>query len=82
MARPDRQEAGRSGGKRGGIGRDRGAGPIGCEIDVTRQCKCLRETAILFATVISALVLKERITPQRLISTALIIAGAVALRFA
>lgn len=42
----------------------------------------LRETAILFATVISALVLKERITPQRLISTALIIAGAVALRFA
>ena len=29
----------------------------------------LRETSILFATVISALMLKERITPQRLVCT-------------
>jgi len=42
----------------------------------------LRETSILFATVISALVLKERVTPQRLACTGLIIAGAVALRLA
>ena len=42
----------------------------------------LRETAILFAAVISALVLKERITPQRLVCTVLIVAGAVALRLA
>jgi drug/metabolite transporter (DMT)-like permease len=42
----------------------------------------LRETAILFAAVISALVLKERITPQRLACTGLIVAGAVALRLA
>jgi drug/metabolite transporter (DMT)-like permease len=42
----------------------------------------LRETSILFATVISALVLKERVTLQRLAGTGLIIAGAVALRLA
>ena len=40
----------------------------------------LRETSILFATVISALLLKERVTLQRLACTGLIIAGAVALR--
>jgi uncharacterized membrane protein len=42
----------------------------------------LRETAIVFATVISVLVLKERITPQRLLATALIAAGAITLRLA
>ena len=42
----------------------------------------LRETSIVFATLISALLLKERITPQRLACTGLIIAGAVALRLA
>jgi drug/metabolite transporter (DMT)-like permease len=42
----------------------------------------LRETAIVFATVISALLLKERVTLQRLACTALIISGAVALRLA
>jgi drug/metabolite transporter (DMT)-like permease len=42
----------------------------------------LRETSILFATVISALVLKERVTLQRLACTGLIIAGAVAVRLA
>jgi drug/metabolite transporter (DMT)-like permease len=42
----------------------------------------LRETSILFAAVISALVLKERVTLQRLACTGLIIAGAVALRLA
>ena len=40
----------------------------------------LRETSILFATVISALMLRERITPQRLAATGLIAAGAVTLR--
>ncbi len=42
----------------------------------------LRETSILFATVISLVVLKERVTLQRLLSTGLIAAGAVALRLA
>jgi drug/metabolite transporter (DMT)-like permease len=42
----------------------------------------LRETAIVFATVISVFALKERITPQRLLATALIAAGAIALRLA
>lgn len=42
----------------------------------------LRETSIVFATLISALLLKERVTPQRLACTGLIIAGAVALRLA
>jgi drug/metabolite transporter (DMT)-like permease len=42
----------------------------------------LRETSILFAAMISALVLKERVTLQRLACTGLIIAGAVALRLA
>ena len=42
----------------------------------------LRETSILFATVISALMLKERVTLQRLACIVLIIAGAVALRLA
>jgi drug/metabolite transporter (DMT)-like permease len=42
----------------------------------------LRETSILFATVISALMLKERVTPQRLASIVLIIGGAVTLRLA
>ncbi len=40
----------------------------------------LRETSIVFATVISALVLKERISARRLAATALIAAGAAALR--
>jgi uncharacterized membrane protein len=42
----------------------------------------LRETSILFATVISALVLKERVTLQRLTCIGLIVAGAMALRIA
>jgi drug/metabolite transporter (DMT)-like permease len=42
----------------------------------------LRETSILFATVISALMLKERVTPQRLACIVLIIGGAVTLRLA
>jgi len=42
----------------------------------------LRETSILFASVISVVVLKERMTLQRLLSTGLIAAGAIALRMA
>src|SRR6202162_5516430 len=42
----------------------------------------LRETSIVFATLLSAVLLKERITPQRLLATALIVAGSVALRLA
>lgn len=42
----------------------------------------LRETSILFAAMISALVLRERLTLQRLACTGLIVAGAVALRLA
>ena len=42
----------------------------------------LRETSILFGTLISVLVLRERITPQRLAATGLIAAGALALRLA
>jgi drug/metabolite transporter (DMT)-like permease len=42
----------------------------------------LRETSIGFAALISAVLLKERVTLQRLACTALIIAGAVALRLA
>jgi drug/metabolite transporter (DMT)-like permease len=42
----------------------------------------LRETSILFATLISALVLKERITRLRLACIGLIIGGALALRLA
>jgi drug/metabolite transporter (DMT)-like permease len=39
----------------------------------------LRETSILFVTVISALVLKERVTPMRVASAVLIAAGAATL---
>lgn len=39
----------------------------------------LRETSILFAALISALVLKERVTPTRLVSVILIAAGAATL---
>jgi uncharacterized membrane protein len=42
----------------------------------------LRETSILFATIISALMLKERVTLQRLACIVLIIAGAATLRLA
>jgi drug/metabolite transporter (DMT)-like permease len=42
----------------------------------------LRETSIVFATVVSVFVLKERITPQRLVATAMIAGGAIALRLA
>jgi len=42
----------------------------------------LRETSIVFATIISALALKERISMRRLAATALIAAGAAALRLA
>jgi drug/metabolite transporter (DMT)-like permease len=40
----------------------------------------LRETSIVFATILSVIVLKERLSPQRLAATALIVGGAVALR--
>jgi len=42
----------------------------------------LRETAILFGTVISYLVLKERVTRARLAAACAILAGAIALRLA
>jgi uncharacterized membrane protein len=42
----------------------------------------LRETSIVFAAMISAVLLKERVTLQRLACTALIIAGVVVLRLA
>jgi drug/metabolite transporter (DMT)-like permease len=42
----------------------------------------LRETSILFATAISALVLRERVGPARIMAVALIALGAAALRLA
>jgi drug/metabolite transporter (DMT)-like permease len=42
----------------------------------------LRETSIVFATVVSAVLLKEKLTPRRLLATSLIVAGAVSLRLA
>jgi drug/metabolite transporter (DMT)-like permease len=42
----------------------------------------LRETSIVFATILSAVVLKERLSLQRVAATALIVAGAAALRLA
>lgn len=42
----------------------------------------LRETAILFGTVISCLVLQERVTRVRLVAACVILAGAIALRLA
>jgi len=39
----------------------------------------LRETSILFATVISVLVLKERVTPLRMVCIAVIATGAAIL---
>jgi drug/metabolite transporter (DMT)-like permease len=42
----------------------------------------LRETSIVFGTIIAALVLRERITPPRLLATAIIVLGAVVLRLA
>jgi uncharacterized membrane protein len=42
----------------------------------------LRETSILFVMVLSALFLKERITPARGLGGALVVAGAMLLRFA
>lgn len=40
----------------------------------------LRETSVLFATVLSVLVLKERFGPQRVVGAAVIVGGVVALR--
>lgn len=42
----------------------------------------LRETSILFAAAIAALVLREKISPQRLAAIALVACGAVAMRLA
>jgi drug/metabolite transporter (DMT)-like permease len=42
----------------------------------------LRETSILFATAIAALVLRERISPARLSAVALVACGAVVMRLA
>ncbi len=67
-----------------------GAGPVvsvgialwAMRVATVARVAALRETSILCATVISRVVLKERVTPQRRLSTALIAAGAVALRLA
>jgi uncharacterized membrane protein len=40
----------------------------------------LRETSILFGTVFSVIILKERITMIRGLSVALIVAGAIAIK--
>jgi drug/metabolite transporter (DMT)-like permease len=42
----------------------------------------LRETSILFATAIAALLLRERISPMRLLAVGLIACGAAAMRLA
>ncbi|HEY3809248.1 MAG TPA: EamA family transporter [Steroidobacteraceae bacterium] len=42
----------------------------------------LRETSIVFATILSVVLLKERISAQRLVATSLIVAGALSLRLA
>jgi drug/metabolite transporter (DMT)-like permease len=42
----------------------------------------LRETSILFGTAIAAFILKERVSPARLMAVGLIAAGAIALRLA
>lgn len=42
----------------------------------------LRETSIVFGTIIAAFVLRERMTPRRLIATGLVVAGAIVLRLA
>lgn len=42
----------------------------------------LRETSILFGTLISVTLLRERVTPRRLVATGVIAAGALALRLA
>ena len=42
----------------------------------------LRETSILFAAAIAALVLREKISPQRLAAIALVACGALAMRLA
>ncbi|MNM97232.1 EamA-like transporter family protein [compost metagenome] len=42
----------------------------------------LRETSILFGTLIAGLLLKESMTPLRIIGAGVIAAGAVALRLA
>jgi drug/metabolite transporter (DMT)-like permease len=42
----------------------------------------LRETSILFGTLISALLLRERVGPARLVAAGMIAAGAVLIRLA
>jgi len=42
----------------------------------------LRETSILFATILSAVILKERLTPARIAAACAIVAGAAVLRLA
>jgi phosphonate utilization associated putative membrane protein len=42
----------------------------------------LRETSVLFATLMGAWLLKERLGPQRLLGAVVIVAGVIALRFA
>ncbi len=42
----------------------------------------LRETSILFGTVIAAVVLREKVTPSRIVAVLIITAGAVALKLA
>jgi drug/metabolite transporter (DMT)-like permease len=40
----------------------------------------LRETSVIFAAVLAAFVLKEKLTPRRLLATGAVLAGLVALR--
>ncbi len=40
----------------------------------------LRETSVFFGTIFSALILKERVTPVRILSILLIVAGAIAIK--
>jgi uncharacterized membrane protein len=41
----------------------------------------LRETSVLFATVLGTVMLKERFGAQRTVGTVVIVAGVIALRF-
>jgi uncharacterized membrane protein len=40
----------------------------------------LRETSIIFSTLLALLVLKERITPLRYVSVAVVVTGAIAIK--
>ena len=42
----------------------------------------LRETSILFGTAIALFVLKEKVTPARIVAATIIVAGMIAMRLA